>query len=237
MQPHEDDDADRIFDPETEKEESANERVEALEREEVEEEEQEGEREAEQDPVGVASHYEQVLGAAKAALEDRDLESVFEVATALSEDERAAVRVLAKVARGRNEHDEKLIYAEERLAMLNQALAMLQPVLALGLRPELVELRESFDDLVLEVSELEDKLARLADAQEEMFQQDREGVAEAPDTDDKPEPPEEVEEGERKSTLFEGPEVAEEPERPSTLSVGEAVPDKPVTKSTAWDGE
>jgi hypothetical protein len=262
VQPHEEEeDAGLVFDPEEDREGTAAERVEAIEEEEAPAKLDENEIDVEQDPVHVASRYQHVLMAARAAMDGRELDEMLEQLPELGVEERAAVEVLARVARGTHEADDKVIYAEERLEMLNQALAVLQPALALGLAPELGELRDSFDELIEEVQELQEKLGRLEDAQEEMFAQDREVSAEAPDTDDKPKPPEaDADDGaEKPSTLYgkPGDKPVEKPEVPTTLigkpgdkpvekaevpttltgKPGDKPVEKPAAKSSVWDGD
>jgi hypothetical protein len=182
----------------------------------------------EQEPIAdKATRFDLIVALSHAALHGAEIADVLAQAPDLSPDERAALATLSEIARGRH-LDARLIYAEERLGQLNHVLAVLQPVLAVGLSPELTSLRDGYNALVDDVSTLRDSLEKLVDAQEEMFEQDREPPKvtddEEPNTDDGADPDEDAE-----------PEP--EPEPPSTLGTPEDPdePEPPPAKSTVWD--
>lgn len=180
------DDDERLLEPQQAADEEHQDHAEQLEKQEREENEAEADFEELDEPEERAGHYREVLGRIHGIFRGDEID--FDELVGLSADEQAALSVLAEAVRGTELEDEgDMIYAEHRLVMLNQALAVLSPTLAIGLAPELADLRDSYDQLVDEVTDLRDRLESLGDAQEEMFQQDREaGLAEAPDTDDKP---------------------------------------------------
>jgi hypothetical protein len=183
----------------------------------------------------------------------------------LSSDEKAALRLLTSAASGQDLIDEQPLLAEDRLAMLNHALALLQPTLALGLTPELAGMRDRYDQLVTDVTELREHLEQLDGAQEEQAAEERaEAEAEGADEDDPEEKP--ADKGKAKENLWAKrnkgkkppapPKRTGEPERDTLVGKpgepaverpvveptvfgkpGEpAVPDRPVRPSTAWDG-
>jgi hypothetical protein len=216
---------DRIMDPEEEQEAAAQDRVETLEREERDEEHAEADFE-EEVPAQAAGHYEQMMHVLGAVFrdEDVDLESIEE----LSIDERGALDALRKVVRGRDLTEDRILYAEERLGLLNQVLAVLQPTLAMALTPELAALRDEYDAVVEEVVELRDRLESLDSAQEEIFEQDRDKAAEAPDTDDDDKPDDEAAEPEpadpdapRKSSLYGEPGEPAVEKKPAKSTLGD----------------
>ena len=185
----------QIADPQLEQEPQARDRAEVLEKEEREEEHAEADFEEEYSPEA-ATHFQQMVTLIGGIFRGDDVE--LEEQTELSADERLALEVLTEVVRGKDQRDERILYAEERLAMLNHALAVLQPTLAMALTPELAAARDQYDALVEDVTDLRDQLERLDSAQEEIFEQDREAFVEAGepgDTDDKPDGEEEKPEG------------------------------------------
>ena len=212
----------RIVDPQEELEPEARDRVEVLEKEEREEEHAEADYEQDQAPEA-ASHYQQVLALVGAVFRDELVE--LDEIEGISDDERAAFAALEEVVRGKDLQEERILYAEKRLEMLNHVLAVLQPTLAMGLTPELAGLRGEFDALVADVAALREHLEELDSAQEEIFEQDRHRGEEAPDTDDKPD-----DEPDDEPTDPDAP-------RPSTLygKPGEPAVDRPPTKSTLGD--
>lgn len=248
MQPEDDDE--RLLEPQEAADAEHEDHAQQLADQERDEDAAEADFEEEVEPEEKAGHYRDVMGRIHGIFAGNELD--VDALQGLSEDEKAALRVLAEAVKGTKLEDEgDMVYAEERLTMLNQALAVLGPTLALGLAPELAELRGQYDALVEEVTELRDKLERLGDAQEEMFQQDRDAaVAEAPDTDDKPDDDttkdEVAEERKRKAKEAKQPTAPPpepvpepgQPPRPSTLAgkPGEPAVEQPPRPSTAYDG-
>lgn len=215
----------RVVDPQEEQEPAAHDRVEVLEREERDEEHAEADFE-EEVPAQAAGHYEQMMHVLGAVFRDQDVD--LEAIAELSVDEKRALEALREVVRGRDSIEDRILYAEERLGMLNQVLAVLQPTLAMALTPELTALRDEYDAVVAEVVGLRDRLESLDSAQEEIFEQDREKFAEAPDSDDddKPDadakPDEDVEpDAPRKSTLFGEPGEPAVEKQPSKSTLGD----------------
>ncbi len=180
------DEDERLLEPQQAADEERTDHAEQLEKQERDEHEADADFDEELEPEERAGHYREVMGRIHGIFRGDafDLDAL----AGFSVDERAALSALFEAVRGSELEDEgDMIYAEHRMTMLNQALAVLQPTLAMGLSPELSDVRESYDLLVEEVTGLRDMLLGLEDAQEEMFAQDREPErAEAPDTDDKP---------------------------------------------------
>jgi hypothetical protein len=244
----------RIADPQEELEPQARDRVEVLENEEREEDHAEADFDEDLAPEA-ASHFEEVVAVVGAIFRDEDVD--FHASEGLSDDEQAALEVLQEVVRGKDHTEERMLYAEERLAMLNHVLAVLQPTLAMGLTPDLIGLRDEYDGVVEQVVALRHRLEQLDGAQEEVFEQDKEEVAEAPDTDDKPddtaaeEPAEKQEDKKRFTDFFrrkkpappssKPPAPPRDPDddspRPSTLygEPGEPEVEKPPFESTLGD--
>jgi hypothetical protein len=195
----------------------AHDRVEELEQQHREEDAAEADLDEER-PEKAAAHFRDVFTAVSAIFRGATVD-LDELTAGLSDTERAAVAALQEVVKGRDLQTQGLVYAERRLALLNDALAVLQPALAQALAPELVGLREEYDALVEGVHDLRERLESLDSAQEEIWEQDRkkeeeEGKPEPGDDEDKPDEPDE--EGEKASTLY-GDDVPEEPEKKSTV--------------------
>jgi hypothetical protein len=222
---------DRIVDAEEELDPAARDRVEVLERGDREEEHADADFE-EEVPAQAAGHFEQVMHVLGAVFRGEELD--VEAITELSVDEKAAIEALRDVVRGRDSTEDQLLYAEERLGLLNQALSVLQPTLAMALTPELAALRDEYDAVVEEVVGLREHLESLDSAQEEIFEQDRERFVEVPDTDDKPD-------DDAKPDEAAAPETAaqkEEKEKKGLLDFFRRKKDKPAeAKPTAEPGD
>lgn len=175
----------RIVDPQEELEPGARDRVEVLEKEEREEEHAHADFE-EEVPAQAAGHFEHMMRLLGAVFREEQVQ--LDDVEGISDHERGAIEVLQEVVRGKDLRSERIVYAEQRLEMLNHVLAVLQPTLAMALTPDLVGLRDQYDALVEEVTDLRDRLEKLDSAQEELFEQDRERFEEAPDTDDDDKP-------------------------------------------------
>lgn len=167
---------DRIVDPAQELEPEAHERVEVLERE-ARDEDVAAAAFDEVRPEAAARHFQEVSWFVAAVLRGDDVEAERE-ASLLSEVEREAITVFEMVVRGKDERAQQIVYAETRLEMLNHVLAVLQPTLAAALMPELVELRDQYDEIVEQVEALRERLEQLDGAQEEVFAHEQEVVAE-----------------------------------------------------------
>jgi hypothetical protein len=189
-------------------------------------------------------HHDDVMAALHAILEGRPMELEEKQ---LSEQEKSALEALRSAAIGKDARYNKFIYAEQRRELLEQALAALQPILALdvSLSPEL---RENYDTLVGDITELRERLVNLEDAQDDEMilketEEKGEGQDDTDDTDDTDDDKrdgdkgDEVGDGEpRPSTLFDGPELPERKLPPSALSDGPAAPAPGGQKSTLFDG-
>jgi hypothetical protein len=204
----------------------AHDRVEELEQQHRDEDAAEADFDEER-PEAAAEHFREVFTAVSAVFR-RETVELDDLTAGLSPDERVAIEALQEVVAGRDPQSQGLVYAERRLALLNDALAVLQPALAQALAPDLVAFRDEYDALVEGVHDLREKLENLDSAQEEMFEQDRTkdeeaGKPEPPDDEDKPDD--------------EGEGEAEDGEQPSTLygEPGEDAAEEPPKKSTVWE--
>jgi hypothetical protein len=237
------DDADRAFDAQEEREPDKDNRVEILEEQQRDDDAAEADFDIENVPETIR-HFEVITALSRAAFRGEDVDMMLEETDEISADERAALAILDDIVRGRDDKTDGLIYAEQRLELLNRVLAVLSPTLSMGLSPELAEFRDEYDDLVEQASELRDRLEKLDSAQEEIWEQDRERGGEAPDTDDKPPDDSGADaavDAAKPSTLTgkPGEPAVEKPSTPSTLAgkPGEPAVEKPKGKSTVWDGD
>lgn len=235
--------------PEVEHEQQPD-KVEALAQERRDEDGEHAVVDVEEDVGGAVAHFTAVTELLQRILDGEDVDE--DHVAELTDEERDALDAMESAVLGRDRKSGTLIYAEDRLDLLNRALAVLQPTLALALTPALDEMRDRFDHLVVEVSELRDELVSLEDAQDELFEQDRGkpedvGVPDEPaDTDEKPdgEPDEDEDKDggtQRPSTLTGKPgEPAVEP-RPFATTLtgkpGEPAVEKPSVPSTVYTPE
>jgi hypothetical protein len=151
----------------------------------------------------------------------------------LDQRELRALAALKTAVDGRDQDINGFVFAEDRRTLLEQALAVLQPDLAnlekMGGTP--------FEELVKEVAELRGQLDVLEDAQEELEPHKLHAEkGEAPDTEDKPRPDEDMSlDGperkiEKPASSLSGPEHKQEPKAASTLTGPELKPEpKPAT--------
>lgn len=179
-------------------------------------------------------HHDDVLTAMKSILEGRplDLEELH-----LSEQEQSALAAMRAAFTGKDARYNKFMFAEQRRELLEQALAALQPMLALDVSRE-PELRENYDLLVEEITELREHLVSLEDAQdEEILLHHGAGKEEESEQDGGDKGDDDQDDGEPKSSaLFDGPEVPPLRTPPSTLSDGPAAPSVGGKKSALSDG-
>jgi len=240
-----DDDDERLLEPQEAADQEREDHAQQLADEERNEDDAESDFEEGVEVEQRAGHYRDVLGQIHGIFRGNEVD--VEALAGLSGDEKAAMRVLAEAVRGTELEDEgDMIYAEQRLSMLNQALAVLQPTLAMGLAPELADVRDSYDTLVDEVTALRDLLLSKEDAQEEMFAQDRvveQGEGGDTDDDDDDETAAEKErkakEQRAKAKPVESVPEPGQPARPSTLAgkPGDPAVAQPTRPSTAYDGD
>ena len=181
-------------------------------------------------------HHDDVLTAIHAIFEGRQIELEEKQ---LSEQEKSALEALRCAVTGKDARYNKFVYAEQRRELLEQALAALQPLLALDVSLS-AELRENYDTLVGDITELRERLVSLEDAQDdEMLLKETEEKGEGQDDADadKGDEVDESDDGEpRPSALFDGPELPERKPPPSALSDGPAAPEPGGQKSSLFDG-
>ena len=181
------------------------------------------------------SHHDDVLAVVKAIFEERTSSMPALEELELSVQERSALEALQTAYGGRERRYNTFVYAEQRRELLEQALAALQPILALDVSAS-AELRENYDRMVEQVTELREQLVNLEDSQDdEMLQREvqkkaEESGAEDGDKDDDAEPVLD----DRPSTLSDGPAAPEKTAATSSLFDGPAV-EAPVHRSTVLD--
>jgi hypothetical protein len=189
------------------------------------------------------SHHGDVLAMVKAIFEDRTESMPALDALQLSAQERSALDALGTAYGGREGRYNTFVYAEQRRELLEQALSALQPILTLDVSAS-AELRENYERMVEQVTELRERLVNLEDSQDdEMVQREtikktEEGSADEDDKDDKGDSTSALEPapGDQPSTLFDGPAAPEKTAAKSSLSDGPAVV-QPGQRSTLLDEE
>jgi hypothetical protein len=129
-------------------------------------EERSGDERSELDHGGGARFFA-IAQAMRAALQG-DAAGVEAQSALLDPQQRMAIELLHDAVAARTGQI-SFIDAERRTLLLNQALATLQPVLALGLVPEMADGHELYGALVGQVEQLRERLYNLADAQEEII--------------------------------------------------------------------
>ena len=206
-------------------------------------------------------HFHELVAYLEALLHGRSTEIDLSWA---GETELQAIALATQAIEGRVSAA-RMLFAEDRLEMLNQALAALQPALAVGFETASSETRELYELLVHDMSELKQSLESLSDAQEELFLRDQLNLQRAAEEaagkpgepgakpkkkpridagevgDDRPStlagPGPAVELEEAKSTLAGPGPAVERPDAPSTLAGPGPAVERPDAPSTAWDGE
>jgi hypothetical protein len=127
------------------------------------------------------NRFFRVAEALRVAISDEREAQQLELGDDFTEAEREGIEKIAEAFTAQD--DGKWLDAETRDRLLNQGLATLQPVLALGLVPEL-NARDIYEDLAGRVGELRERLEKLADAQEEVQRTEDELAAESDEDDD-----------------------------------------------------
>jgi hypothetical protein len=186
------------------------------------------------------SHHGDVLAVVKAIFEERTASMPALDQLELSAQERSALDALRTAYGGREGRYNTFVYAEQRRELLEQALSALQPILALDVSAS-AELRENYERMVEQVTELRERLVNLEDSQDdEMLQREspkktEESGADDGDKDDKDD---DAEPGldDQPSTLFDGPAAPEKTASTSSLFDGAAAPEKTAAASTLFDG-
>jgi hypothetical protein len=187
------------------------------------------------------SHHGDVLAVVKAIFEERTASMPALDQLELSVQERSALDALRTAYGGREGRYNTFVYAEQRRELLEQALSALQPILALDVSAS-AELRENYERMVEQVTELRERLVNLEDSQDdEMLQREslkktEESGAEDDDEGDEDDADAEPVLRDVPSTLSSGPAVAEKAAAESTLRDGTAAPEKTAARSTLNDG-
>jgi hypothetical protein len=140
-----------------------------------------GDEELEQDAPQEMNRFFRIAEAMRLAAADKHDAVLPELGDDFSKEEREAIELIFEAFTA-NDNGEWLD-AEERDHLLNQGLAVLQPVLALGLIPEL-NAEEIYQDLSERVGALREQLDKLADAQEEIQRTEEELAVESDEDDD-----------------------------------------------------
>lgn len=189
------------------------------------------------------SHHDDVLAVMKAIFESRTESMPVLEDLELSVQERSALEALHTAYGGREGRYNTFVFAEQRRELLEQALSALQPILALDVSAS-SELRENYERMVDQVTELRERLVNLEDSQDdEMLQREavkaaEEGSDEEDDKGDKdgePEADADLAVGDKPSTLFDGPAAPEKVAGKSSLSDGPAVVETPAKRSALLD--
>lgn len=183
-------------------------------------------------------HHDDVLMAMKSILEGRplDLEELH-----LSEQEQSALAAMRAAFTGKDARYNKFVFAEQRRELLEQSLAALQPMLALDVSRE-PELRENYDLLVEEITELREHLVNLEDAQDDEMlllhgvAKGEEGEQEDGDKGDGDKGDDKPDSEPKPSALFDGPEAPAVGGKKSALSDGPEAPAVGGKKSALSDG-
>lgn len=190
------------------------------------------------------SHHDDVLAVMKAIFESRTESMPALDELELSVQERSALEALHTAYGGREGRYNTFVFAEQRRELLEQALAALQPILALDVSAS-AELRESYERMTEQVSELRERLVNLEDSQDDEMMQREAGkqAEEGSDEDDRSdegEPEAEIDAEldaaarDKPSTLFDGPDAPEKVAARSSLSDGPAV-EEPAKRSALLD--
>ena len=141
------------------------------------------ERVAGADLVSNSATSEQIVAAVGAIFAGREIDEIQRAA--MSPEHHKALRLLELAVSGRDDHHTRLVFADDRRDMLEQALATLQPELAH--RNDASAMAEQYQQVVENVDELRTTLHQLSDAQYEVHHEQVVGIArEGDDGDDKP---------------------------------------------------
>jgi hypothetical protein len=201
------------------------------------------EKEEQPDPVvaqevDTSSVHFHELGAFIEALLQGD-ETDLEELEWLSDMERDALELLRHAIDGRRDSG-ALIYAEDRLEMLNLALAALQPALARGFETQAAVAQDLYRTLVEDIGEFQKSLESLSDAQEELLlreQLERMREGERPGKP-KPKPIDQGEVGDNRPSQLAtgGPAAPDRAPPPSLLAGPGPAVEKPAPPSALASG-
>lgn len=195
--------------------------------------------------ISARSHHDDVLAVVKAIFEERTESMPALDELELSVQEKSALAALQTAYTGRETRYNTFVYAEQRRELLEQALAALQPMLALDVSAS-AELRDTYERMVEQVTELRENLLNLEDSQDdevlmrEALKKEEQESADADqgdgDRDADADAASGEKTGEKKSALFDGPAAPDKVAARSTLSEGPAVPEPAAEKSSLFDG-
>lgn len=199
--------------------------------------------------ISARSHHDDVLAVVQAIFEERTESMPVLDDLELSVQEKSALQALQTAFTGRETRYNTFVYAEQRRELLEQALAALQPMLALDVSAS-AELRETYERMVEQVTELRENLLNLEDSQddevlirealkrEEQESDDADQGDGDRDADADAVAGEKAGEqlGEKKSALFDGPAAPDKVAARSTLSEGPPVAELAPEKSSLFDG-
>lgn len=199
--------------------------------------------------ISARSHHDDVLAVVQAIFEERTESMPVLDDLELSVQEKSALQALQTAFTGRETRYNTFVYAEQRRELLEQALAALQPMLALDVSAS-AELRETYERMVEQVTELRENLLNLEDSQddevlirealkrEEQESDDADQGDGDRDADADAVAGEKAGEqlGEKKSALFDGPAAPDKVAARSTLSEGPPVAEPAPEKSSLFDG-
>lgn len=199
--------------------------------------------------ISARSHHDDVLAVVQAIFEERTESMPVLDDLELSVQEKSALQALQTAFTGRETRYNTFVYAEQRRELLEQALAALQPMLALDVSAS-AELRETYERMVEQVTELRENLLNLEDSQddevlirealkrEEQESDDADQGDGDRDADADAVAGEKAGEqlGEKKSGLFDGPAAPDKVAARSTLSEGPPVAEPAPEKSSLFDG-
>ncbi len=199
--------------------------------------------------ISARSHHDDVLAVVQAIFEERT-ESMPDLdALELSVQEKSALQALQTAYTGRETRYNTFVYAEQRRELLEQALAALQPMLALDVSAS-AELRDTYERMVEQVTELRENLLNLEDSQDdevlmrEALKKEEQESDDADQGDGDRDADADAATGEKtgektaekKSALFDGPAAPDKVAARSTLSEGPPVAEPAPEKSSLFDG-
>ena len=132
--------------------------------------------------VSNSATTEQIVAAVEAIFAGREIDEIQRAA--MSPEHHEALRLLELAVSGRDDHHVRLVFADDRRDMLEQALATLQPELAHC--NDGGAMAGQFQHVVEQVDELRTTLHQLTDAQYELHHEPVAVIAREGDDDDKP---------------------------------------------------
>lgn len=193
--------------------------------------------------ISARSHHDDVLAVVQAIFEERTESMPVLDELELSVQEKSALQALQTAYTGRETRYNTFVYAEQRRELLEQALAALQPMLALDVSAS-AELRETYERMVEQVTELRENLLNLEDSQDDEVlmrealkkEEQESDDADQDDGDRDADAATGEKTGEKTSALFDGPAAPDKVAARSTLSEGPPLAEPAPEKSSLFDG-